>query len=368
MIDFLYEFDAALMVIVGIAVSATLYILEKKQHKNLVLRITFALIIVICISLPVATGIVKYKYSKVPDVIGAISQNAITTLKESDLNVDFNLLSYNGKKLTEYSLNILVVNTKPNKGSIVKKGTTVKLIFGTFDDIRKVRINDNVKVDTLTPESKERIYNYNSRSVTYTPFEQIGIATFGEKGYFYIGGKNMNANVSVSLFDYKTNKKIKTQKTKCSKYDRINETTFSKLKDGKYFYSATLDGYKKYISEPFGIKYEPEKKRDNTNFGLFLQKEDSKTTNKFKIKIKNGEGKVVRNKEVQFRTIDKDNTQLYFQKDYFKTNSNGYLTESGNIICFSISNKNYALQFKYKNQTAILDQFGDASVYVLTLH
>lgn len=276
----------------------------------------------------VASAIVSYQYTIVPEIKYMVSDFAIEKLNESSLKFNLGDLLHNNSDLIVYSYT-------PKAGEIVKKNTVVDIVMlnrnnpkfftDTVSENRYVNDSNKGKIDALST------FNTNTIDL-YLSDVGVKLNTKDDKYSRTLGQLNIS-DALIQLIDYETDKVVQEQISDQSGYIK-----FTEIPNGIYIFRIVREGYATQISQtPFKLEYNPNYEKDTLSWSINLLDNNSKFARQlFQIKIINENGEPLIGKKFEVRAIKNENNRDSYTSVAVYTNKNGIISlwhsiESGGV-------------------------------------
>lgn len=269
---------------------------------------------IIVSSLPLVSAISNSRYTVVPSIRNLSTEFAIHDLNEASLDYDMDDFIDSENKI--------VNSVEPEEGSRVKRHTKVKVTMSIPNTLEHEKtISEN---DYFTRKNNYILYSlepFNTNKLELH-LSDIGVLLHTENEEYSreIGQKKIT-NAKVSLINIYNDKTIVEKIS-----DKEGKVVFENIPDGTYIYRIERDGYETLVSEvPFKLAYDNTKEESVLVWGISI-KNDSNVFNspKFRIKIVDNNGNVIKRKEFDVRPI-KEAQRSSFSSIPVYTDENGYI-------------------------------------------
>lgn len=364
MAEFVYNWEAAIIFIAGIAVSVLLWCIDSQRTKKQIRAILVASVILVTCLLSAYILHVNKTYAYLPEVnYNHYSfQYVETMLAETGFNIatiNYDPIAVEKLKQDEdpYSYYFKVTQMNPEPGTFVKTDTTVTLNIAWKDYFgsASIDISPNTPSDTpdVAPDTPPNVTPDNSANVVPNQNAFDGKAFYGNinprdlypfnadeftlftseaalqmvtnKTNFYSLGIHPNYIIplEIQLINYDTSEIIVTKTAYLG-----DEVTFSDLPNGTYYYIVNADGYKTFVpDDPFRLEYDASEEKDVLPWSVNLEKLENIYSAAFKVQLCNEQGIPISYTEANVRVVSEDDLSPNQYSCYPVTsNENGYLT------------------------------------------
>lgn len=382
--EFVYNWEGAIVFIVGIVVSVLLWCINPQKISKQIQTMLITAVMLITCFLSAYILYVNKTYAYLPEVnYNHYSFQYVETMlaesrfKIADITYDPTAVQKLVQNEEPYSYYFKVTKMDPEPGSFVRVDTKVTLSVAwknAFDSAPLYISEDtsanvppylpdvspnvspdaspdaspNMSPDTflnifpntspnILPEQSDfdantfygninprYLYPFNANSFTlYTSEAALQMFTNNTHSCSLGVHPNFTIPLEVQLINYDTGEIISTKNAFLG-----DEVNFSDLPNGIYYYIVRIDGYKTYVpDDPFRLEYNASEEKDVLPWSVNLEKLNNFYSSAFKIQLRNEQGAPISHAKASVRVISEDNLSPNEYSSYPVTSDeNGYLT------------------------------------------